>query len=146
MQQPFSKRVFIITLAVVVASLGAFSFLNTPDSTAASHKEGEHMKPGFIHTVFFWVKEGTTEAQVQQLIDDCKTYLGAVETVQSLHVGKPAGTDREVVDNSYAVNLVVHFKDKAGHDHYQDAPKHHEFIERNKAIWQKVQVYDMLPE
>jgi hypothetical protein len=100
----------------------------------------------FIHTVLFWVKEGTTDEQVQQLIDDCKTLLGAVESVRYLAAGPPAGTPRDVVDNSYAVGLVVHFEDAAGHDYYADAPKHLEFIEKNQEIWERVQVYDMLVE
>jgi hypothetical protein len=48
------------------------------------------------------------------------------------------------VDNSYGVGLVVHFDDKNGHDFYQDAPAHKDFIARNQAIWERVQVYDLV--
>jgi hypothetical protein len=115
----------------------------------AASPQAQPEKPntiGFIHTVFFWVNEDTEKSDVQQLIQDCKTYLGAVKTVEKIEVGKPAGTPRDVVDNSYAVNCIVYFKDKAAHDYYQTAQKHLDFIERNKDIWKKVQVYDMIPE
>lgn len=98
----------------------------------------------FVHVVYFWLKEGTTETQKQQLIDDCKQYLGTIETVKHLDVGVPAGTPREVVDNSFGVNLIVYFADREGHDYYQQAEKHQEFIERNKEHWARVQVYDTI--
>ncbi|MGC9327203.1 MAG: Dabb family protein [Candidatus Hinthialibacter sp.] len=111
------------------------------DSTAS-----QPAAPGFIHNVYFYLNEETNEAQVQQLINDCKTLLGAVETVRRIYVGLPAGTPREVVDNSYGVCLIVYFDDKAGHDFYQTADKHLQFIERNQSAWDRVQIYDMIPQ
>jgi hypothetical protein len=115
------------------------------DSPVAVNEGGELKVPGrFIHTVFFWLKEGTSEAETQQLVEDCRTLLGSIETVRFLETGFPAGTPRDVVDNSYGVGLVVHFDNKEGHDVYQDAPAHKDFIARNEAIWERVQVYDLL--
>ena len=51
-------------------------------------------------------------------------------------------TPREVVDNSYHIGLLVMFADSAAHDVYQTHPLHLQFIERNKANWQRVQIYD----
>lgn len=101
-------------------------------------------KPGFIHTVYFWINPDATPDQVKQLIADCKTLLGAVETVRKIEVGTPAGTQREVVDNSWGVSITVYFDDKEGQDFYQTAEKHLEFIERNKNTWSRVQVYDTI--
>ncbi len=98
----------------------------------------------FFHIVYFWVKEGTPAERVEQLIDDCKSYLGSITTVRELHVGIPAGTPRDVVDNSFAVNLIVRFDDKEGHDFYQEIDTHQKFIDRNQDIWERVQVYDMI--
>jgi hypothetical protein len=99
-----------------------------------------------VHTVFFWLNEGTPDAAVQQLVQDCRTLLKEVPTVRQLWAGPPAGTPREVVDNSYGVGLTVLFEDRAGHDVYQDHPLHLQFIERNKAYWRRVQVYDYVQE
>jgi hypothetical protein len=100
----------------------------------------------FVHTVFFWLNEGTPASAVEQLVHDCRTVLKEVPTVQQLWAGLPANTPREVVDNSYGVGLTVIFDDRAGHDVYQDHPLHLQFIERNRAHWQRVQVYDYVQE
>jgi hypothetical protein len=96
----------------------------------------------FIHTVYFWQKAGTPAAAREQLVRDCREILGRIPTVRHVWAGVPAGTPREVVDNSYAVGLTVVFDDAAGHDVYQPHPLHAEFIERNKAHWERVVVYD----
>ena len=104
----------------------------------------EEQKMGaFIHSVFFWLNEDVDESGKQQLIEDCRNLLGPISTVTFFAVGPPAGTPREVVDNSYDVGLVVHFEDEAGHDFYQNAEAHLEFIERNREKWKRVQVYDI---
>ena len=100
---------------------------------------------GFVHMVFFYWSDEANSAQKEQLIQDCFNYLGSVETVRNIEVGRPAGTPREVVDNTYGVCLIVYFDDKEGHDYYQKADEHLEFIARNQETWARVQVYDMLP-
>lgn len=98
----------------------------------------------FIHTVYFWLNEGTTDAARDQLVADCREYLAKVPTVRQLWAGPPAGTPRDVVDNSYGVGLTVIMDDAAGHDVYAVHPLHLEFIARNKASWSRVQVYDFV--
>lgn len=114
------------------------------DTHEFQSEESYSSQSAFYHIVYFWVKPETSSERVQQLIDDCKSYLGSINTVRELHVGTPAGTPRDVVDNSFAVNLIVRFDDKAGHDYYQEIDTHQQFIDRNKEIWQRVQVYDMI--
>lgn len=98
----------------------------------------------FVHTVFFWMKPGVSDTDRQQLIRDCGEFLAKVPTVKEIRVGRPAQTQREVVDNSYDVGLTVILADKAGHDIYQEHPLHLEFIKRNKQNWARVQVYDYI--
>ena len=132
------KTVLTVTaISIVIATVCA---------TAIHAKQNVAKRIGFIHSVYFWTNEDTKQSDIDQLIQDCKTYLGTVKTVKRLQVGPPAGTPREVVDNSYAVNLIVYFKNKEDHDYYQKAQKHLDFIERNKDHWEKVQVYDMIPQ
>jgi hypothetical protein len=100
----------------------------------------------FVHTVFFWMNPGVTDADRQQLSTDCLELLGRAPTVRHIHAGRPAGTPREVVDNSYDVGLTVVLDDKAGHDIYQVHPLHLDFIKRNKPNWARVQVYDFVTE
>jgi Stress responsive A/B Barrel Domain len=96
----------------------------------------------FIHTVYFWQKPGTSAALREQLIADCRDLLGRIDSVKQLFAGPPAGTERDVVDNSYSVGLTVIFDGPAGHAVYQPHPLHQEFIARNKQHWERVQVYD----
>jgi hypothetical protein len=96
----------------------------------------------FVHTVFFWLKTGTSEEAKAQLVRDCREYLGKVPSVKQLMVGVPAMTPREVVDNSYGVGLTVVLEDSKGHDVYQEHSLHKVFIERNKMHWERVQIYD----
>lgn len=98
----------------------------------------------FIHTVYFWTKPGTPDAARDQLVRDCREYLGKIPTVKHLWAGVPANTPREVVDNSYAVGLTVVLEDSAGHDVYQVHELHKQFIARNKEHWARVQVYDFV--
>ena len=98
----------------------------------------------FIHQVCFWLKPGTPPAASEQLISDCRKYLGGVPGVKQLVAGPPAMTPREVVDNSYQVGLLVAFDDSAAHDVYQTHPLHNEFIARNKEHWERVRVLDFI--
>lgn len=131
----------LLLAAVIGAGCGS---PNGPSSTAqpASPVSAVESQPRFIHTVLFWLKPDTPEQRRDQLIRDCKEILGGIPSVRYLAAGVPAGTPRDVVDNSYQVALVVHFDDAAGHDAYQVAEKHQEFIDRNLDIWERVQVYD----
>ncbi len=98
----------------------------------------------FIHYVNFWLKKSAPGSAREQLVADCRKYLGGVPTVREMWAGPPAMTPREVVDNSYDVGLCVVLEDSAGHDVYQNHPLHQEFIERNKMYWERVQVRDFL--
>jgi hypothetical protein len=98
----------------------------------------------FVHTVYFYVKPSATQAARDQLVNDCRSYLGKIPVVKSLWAGVPANTPREVVDNSYGVGLTVVLDDVAGHDIYQEHPLHLDFIKRNKETWESVKIYDYL--
>jgi hypothetical protein len=100
----------------------------------------------FIHHVYFWLKAGTPEAAKGQLLTDCRALLVRVPGVEKLWAGEPAGTPREVVDNSYAVGLAIVFADRAAHDVYQAHPLHLEFIARNKEHWEKVRIFDFIAD
>jgi len=134
-------------LSLGLACSGADSVSESPSQdSAAEESQGSTVSKEvkFIHTVFFWIKEEATQEQRQQLLNDCTKLLGTISSVKYIAAGKPAGTPREVVDSSFGVGLVVHFADKEGHDLYQEAPAHLEFIERNQETWDRVQVYDTL--
>ena len=69
-------------------------------------------------------------------------HLERIDTIQTYHLGKPAGTPRDVVDNSYSVSLVLSFDSKADQDAYQAHQEHKDYIKKYQHLWERVQVYD----
>lgn len=100
---------------------------------------------GFVHTVYFWLKEETTEAD-KAAFEKGLASLGEIDTVQTIFFGPPAQTPRDVVDNSYGYGLTLLFKNRADHDSYQVDSDHDKFIAAHKHLWERVQVYDYLPK
>ena len=96
----------------------------------------------FVHAVFFWMKEDAPAGAAAQTLADCQELIGKIPGLVAFSAGRPAMTPREVVDNTYAVGLLTAFADRAAHDAYQVHPLHLQFVERNKANWARVQVYD----
>jgi hypothetical protein len=68
--------------------------------------------------------------------------LAATPTIKDFHIGIPAGTERDVVDNSYALSWLALFNSKEDHDAYQSHPVHLKFVEDCSYLWQKVVVFD----
>ena len=99
-------------------------------------------KVGLIHTVYFYIKDGVTEEQKKQF-ENGLIKLGTVPGIISYFWGPPAKTPkRDVIDDSYAYAINVHFKNLADQDVYQEHPDHLEFIELYKDLWEEVKVYD----
>jgi len=95
----------------------------------------------FIHSVYFWLKPGLTESEEEQFLVGIES-LTRTRTVRYGWCGKPAGTDRPVIDRTYTYGLIVAFDDAAGHDLYQADPSHDAFREL-KDLWTQVRIYDV---
>lgn len=96
----------------------------------------------FIHMVYFWLREPDNTNQAALLAQGCQKHLAGIPGVLRMEVGYPAGTERDVVDNSYGVALLVEFATSAAHDVYQDHPDHLQFIAECSPLWGRVQVFD----
>ena len=143
------KNHFLLLLLALFACNEAPTNTSAPAVAAASTQteatavQTSSEEPGFIHTVFFWYKEGTTEER-KKAFEASFAELGKVPSIQKYYAGPPAGTPRDVVDNSYDYAFIVHFKNSADQDAYQVDPLHLKFIELYKDVWDRVQVYDTL--
>jgi hypothetical protein len=94
------------------------------------------------HNVFFTLND-SSRAQRQALVRECTEYLKDTDGVVAFFSGLRAeGCERDVNDVQFEVSLHMVFASRAAHDAYQTAPRHMEFIARNKANWKKVRVFD----
>ena len=96
----------------------------------------------FIHHVFFWLKENNS-ANCEQLIDGLKK-LSSVQTIKQFHIGVPANTNREVIENTYNVSWMILFESAADQEHYQVDPIHLDFVKECSHLWKKVTVFDTI--
>ncbi len=94
-----------------------------------------------VHSVYFWI---TADASINDL-EMFRTKLNALKGVPSaeaVYIGRPAATDRPVIDRSYDYALTVIFKDIDAHDAYQSDPIHKDFIHNCAKMFEKVVIYD----
>ncbi len=127
-RRTFFKKFFL-------ASVG-FGIFRTGANAAVKAKV---IKGKFIHSVYFWLKP---ETDIDTFIAGTETFLKQVPEVIQYHMGTPAGTPREVVDNSYSVSLIVGFASKEDQDAYQKHPAHLEYVDKNKYSWTDVKIFD----
>ena len=97
---------------------------------------------GFAHIVFFWLKNPDNQSDRKSFEESLTRFINNSKYIQTKHIGIPADTDRDVIDNSYTYNLMLTFKDKATQDAYQAEDVHLKFIEESSNLWEKVLVYD----
>ncbi len=95
----------------------------------------------FVHTVYFWLKPDLTAEQLKTCVAGMKSLIG-IKTVRFGHLGKPAATDRPIIERGYSYALVVAFDDVAGHDYYQEVDIHDRFRQQCGSFWHKVIIYD----
>ena len=95
----------------------------------------------FIHHVYFWLNKPESKEDFEELVAGLRK-LSAVKTIKTFYMGKPADTNRDVIDRSYSVSWMLLFDNKADQDSYQTDPIHLKFVDECKHLWKKVVVYD----
>ena len=95
----------------------------------------------FVHVVLFYLKKGLSPEEVAQFETGVQS-LGTIDGLLSFNVGKPASTDRPVIDKSYDYCLLTTFPDLAAHDHYQEVDIHLKFIRECAHLWERVVIFD----
>ena len=107
----------------------------------AAGVNSKELEGAFFHMVFFWLINDTPEVK-EEFLKELKSFVSQVEEIKKVHIGPPADTDRDVIDNTYSYSLVVTFDSKKEHDIYQEHAAHKQFIDNASSLWKKVLVYD----
>ncbi|MDI9865760.1 Dabb family protein [Flectobacillus longus] len=110
-------------------------------TAVALHTEAKPKKKIFIHHVYFWLKNPSSEADKNKLIEGL-TGLSKVPTIRFHHIGTPASTNRSVIERGYSVSWMLFFDNLEEEEIYQKHPIHLKFVEDYSHLWEKVIVYD----
>ena len=98
----------------------------------------------FKHHVYFWLKDPENEETNNLFLKNLTGFLKECDMIKSVHIGKPAQTPRDVVDNSYTYDLLATFDGKEEQNAYQEHPAHKRFVEETAHVWTRVQIYDSI--
>jgi hypothetical protein len=103
--------------------------------------EPEKTKELFIHHVYFYLKNPNNAQDEAKLLEGLKK-LAKVPTIQYVHIGTPATTNRSVIVKDYTFSWMCFFKNIIEEEIYQTHPIHLDFIKEYSHLWEKVIVYD----
>ena len=137
-----TRRKFISKLGGLVAFITLSSHTRTATSNTGIEKQvkSSELEGNFVHMVFFWLVNNDQRTRNRFLSE--LRFIDNVEVIRAKHIGTPADGDRDVVDSSWSVSLVLTFDSKKDQDIYQEHELHLAFIERASSLWNRVLVYD----
>lgn len=93
----------------------------------------------FVHHVHFWLNN---KADKDKLIEGLNL-LKSIAHIRDIHIGVPADTNRDVIDRSYDVSLLLLFDTPEAQAAYQTDVTHLIFVEQYiKPLQVKVVVSD----
>lgn len=130
------RRQFLKKLGGLTALFAVAGPAHSACTPATKPAEGN-----FLHVVFFWLVDDSENTR-KKFLEELRKFVDHVDEIKTMHIGSPADTDREVIDNTWTYSLIVSFDSKKEHDIYQEHELHKAFIENASMLWKKVQVYD----
>lgn len=133
----FTRRKFL-TNTSFFSFIGFAGFLPFLQNDKKKAKKDKNM---FVHHVYFWLKNADSAAERKKLLEGLNS-LKPVETIKQIHIGKPAETDRDVIENTYDFSLLLIFDNLEDQEVYQKHPVHLAFVDKYASLWSKVIVYD----
>ncbi len=111
-------------------------------SSSTIPNETKNQQGNFAHVVYFWLKNPDNQTDRLAFEESLTKFITNSIYIQTKFIGKPAATNRDVIDNSYTYSLMLTFENKSQQDKYQEEEGHKKFIEESSGLWSKVLVYD----
>ncbi|MFN0119416.1 MAG: Dabb family protein [Blastocatellia bacterium] len=94
-----------------------------------------------VHAVYFWLDPNLTTEQKAEFVERLHQ-LPSISSVRHGFTGRPAVTNRPVIDRTYSWALTLVFDDMTAHDAYQVDPVHQAFVQNCSSMWLRVLIYD----
>ena len=98
----------------------------------------------FAHIVLIWLKDPNSEAVHARFQSALQTMVKNSLYIKSAHLGSPASTSRDIVDNSYTYCYIATFASKEDQDSYQTEKAHDVFREQVGHLFDRIVIYDSL--
>ncbi len=95
----------------------------------------------FVHSVVFYLKKNMTPEQITAFEKGAQS-LTTIKSVAHGWVGKPAQTDREIIQKDYDYLLTIVNETYEKQMEYQDDPIHDAFRDNFAQFFDKVVIYD----
>lgn len=111
-------------------------------SCADDQQETTSFNPSFVHVVYFWLKDPSNMEDRKALEMSLQKFMQNSKYAKTKFVGVPPKASREVVDDSFAYNLVLTFASAEDQELYQNEEAHLVFIKESQDLWERVVVYD----
>jgi hypothetical protein len=129
-----SRRTFVGS-SVFLSFAGFAGFLPLLNQSKKKQKKM------FVHHVYFWLNNPDSAEDKKKLVEGLNTLKG-IKEIRMAHIGVPAGTNRDVIDSSYAISWLLIFDNLKDQNIYQEHPVHLKFVKNYSHLWSKVIVYD----
>ncbi len=123
------------SLALWLALLALTACATSPSTS----KPGDGSR---LHVVLFWLKADMPAGERSAMQTELAEQAAKVPGLLDCYMGGPAGTPRDVVDNSYDLMLVMRFRDETAAKGWDTDPLHLALVKRFSPHFQKVVVYD----
>jgi|GEM_PF-6165666 len=134
------KSYYAMLLQIIVA----LSLLGCHQSSNTTSASQTATPPYLVHSVYFWLNNDISPQDRHRFLAHLNK-LSEIPTVDNFLIGPPGNTDeRDIIDNSYDLGIVMTFASMADHDAYQVSDIHQAFLKMAKPLIAKVKVYDIL--
>ncbi len=128
-----SRRKFLAAASLATIAVGA----------SGSNQSKLVKKQSLAHTVYYWLKNPTNEAEKQRLIDGLHE-LVTVKQIKYHHVGVPQVYKEDDPLKGYHVSLLMVFDEPGDIDVYHKDPIHDKFVKECSGLWVKTIKFDSL--
>ena len=88
-----------------------------------SNYEAVHSDPVLTHVVLCWLKEPGNVEQRNRIIKMTESFK-EIPSVRAARAGNPIMSERDIVDDSFDVGIIIEVRDGAGLKKYLDHPIH----------------------